>query len=170
MGCHRSTVTQRPARGSTRTSSRPCPGRKRPRCIGSPCRSHAILFSPRTSFRRLRACPRARWAVPRGGRARELAQAHPFNLAIDRSRRHGRELPVDEVEESWRDDAYTVDSQAVVEQAETREELEDALIRLPCIYRSAVVLHDVEGLTASEIADAQDIGLASAKQRLRGGG
>ena len=58
----------------------------------------------------------------------------------------------------------------MVEQAETREELEDALIRLPFIYRSAVVLHDVEGLTASEIADAQDIGLASAKQRLRGGG
>jgi RNA polymerase sigma-70 factor (ECF subfamily) len=114
-------------------------------------------------------------ALERGGQYR--GEAAPvswlrrilFNLAIDRSRRHGRELPVEEVEESWRDDAYTVDSQAVVEQAETREELEDALIRLPFIYRAALVLHDVEGLTASEIADAQGIGLSAAKQRLRRG-
>ena len=28
--------------------------------------------------------------------------------------------------------------------AETREEIEDALLRLPAIYRTAVVLHDIE--------------------------
>ena len=35
-------------------------------------------------------------------------------------------------------------------EAETREELEHALVRLPVIYRTAVVLHDAEGLPASD--------------------
>ena len=91
------------------------------------------------------------------------------NLAVDRARSHHREIPVEEVEEAWRDDAYTVDAQAVVEQAETRAELEDALVRLPFIYRAAVVLHDIEGLTANAIAQLQGIGLPAVKQRLRRG-
>lgn len=91
------------------------------------------------------------------------------NLAIDRARRSVREVLVDEVEERWRDDAYTVDSEAVIERAQTRAELEDALLRLPFIYRTAVVLHDVEGMTVQEIADALELGLPAAKQRLRRG-
>ena len=91
------------------------------------------------------------------------------NLAVDRARRSGREVLVDEVEDKWRDDAYTVDAAAVVERAETREELEDALVRLPFIYRSAVVLHDVEGWTMTDVAQTQGIGLPAAKQRLRRG-
>ena len=91
------------------------------------------------------------------------------NLAADRARGHGREFPVEEVEDAWRDDAYTVDGQAVVEQAETRAELEDALVHLPFIYRAAVVLHDVEGLTSNAIAELQGVGLPAVKQRLRRG-
>ncbi len=91
------------------------------------------------------------------------------NLAVDRARRPDREVLVEDVEEKWRDDAYTVDTAAVVERAETREELEDALVRLPFIYRSALVLHDVEGWTMREIADAQGVELPAAKQRLRRG-
>lgn len=90
------------------------------------------------------------------------------NLAVDRVRRE-REIPVEDIEGKWRDDAYTVDAEAVVELAERRDELEDALIRLPFIYRTAVVLHDVEGWTAAEIAEALGIGLPAAKQRLRRG-
>jgi RNA polymerase sigma-70 factor, ECF subfamily len=94
------------------------------------------------------------------------------NLAVDRSRR-ARETPVediaDEVEARWRDDAYTVDAAEVVARAETRAELEDALIRLPVSYRAAVVLHDAEGLTVAEIADIAEISLPAAKQRLRRG-
>jgi len=45
--------------------------------------------------------------------------------------------------------------------------LRDALLRLPLIYRSAVVLHDSEGLTLPQIAHIQQIGLPAAKQRLR---
>jgi RNA polymerase sigma-70 factor (ECF subfamily) len=94
------------------------------------------------------------------------------NLAVDQVRRT-REVPVedlaDEVEARWHDDAYSVDAAEVVARAETRAELEDALIRLPVIYRAAVVLHDAEGLTVADIADLTGVGLPAAKQRLRRG-
>lgn len=89
--------------------------------------------------------------------------------------RRERVDPVDEdslaraVEAAWQDDAYTVDAAAVLERAETRAELYDALVRLPIHYRSAVLLHDVEGLTVAELAEVAQISLAAAKQRLRRG-
>ena len=94
------------------------------------------------------------------------------NLAVDVSRRDREDATEDverEVEERWRSDSYTVDAATVVERAETREELEDALVRLPVIYRTAVVLHDAEGMTVAEIADIQGVALPAAKQRLRRG-
>ena len=94
------------------------------------------------------------------------------NLAVDRFRADREDATEDierEVEEKWRDDSYTVDAATVVGRAETREELEDALVRLPVIYRSAVVLHDAEGITVAEIGHIQGIGLPAAKQRLRRG-
>lgn len=90
------------------------------------------------------------------------------NLVIDRTRRD-REILVDEVEERWMADDYTVDAEAVALAAETRDEIEDALLRLPAIYRAAVVLHDVEGLTVKESAELADVDLPAAKQRLRRG-
>ena len=66
-------------------------------------------------------------------------------------------------------DDYTVDTAAVVAAAETRTEVEDALVRLPFIYRTAVVLHDVEGMTMREVAEVTDADLPAAKQRLRRG-
>jgi RNA polymerase sigma-70 factor (ECF subfamily) len=91
------------------------------------------------------------------------------NLAIDRVRRSSREIVVEEVEEKWHTDEYTVDPAAVAERAQTREELEDALVRLPFGYRTVVVLHDVEQWKVREIAELQDISLPAAKQRLRRG-
>jgi len=97
------------------------------------------------------------------------------NLAVDGSRRR-RELTTeiadgdgDRIEVLWSDDSYTVDSAVVVERAHERVALEDALLRIPLIYRSAVVLHDAEGLPMSAVADIQQIGLPAAKQRLRRG-
>jgi RNA polymerase sigma-70 factor (ECF subfamily) len=81
------------------------------------------------------------------------------NLTVDRARRSRRELPVEEVEERWRDDHYTVDADTVIERASAREELEDALARLPFAARAAVLLHDVEGYRVSEIADLQQVSL-----------
>src|SRR5664279_883611 len=72
------------------------------------------------------------------------------NLAVDHARR-SREVPVedivDAVEAAWRDDCYTVDAATVAARAQTRADLEDALVHLPLAYRAAVVLHDAEGLT-----------------------
>lgn len=94
------------------------------------------------------------------------------NLAVDRARR-SRETPVDEVDESvealWQDDAYTVDAETVALRAQTRADLEDALVHLPFALRSAVLLHDVEGLTSAEVAAVQSVSLPAAKQRLRRG-
>lgn len=94
------------------------------------------------------------------------------NLAVDRARAQ-REVPDDDiataVELRWRADDYTVDAAVVVERSEMRESVRDALIRLPYTYRSAVVLHDAEGLTAREIAEITGIGVPAAKQRIRRG-
>jgi RNA polymerase sigma factor (sigma-70 family) len=82
------------------------------------------------------------------------------NLAVDRLRADREDATEDierEVEERWHDRSYTVDAAMVVERAETREELEDALVRLPVIYRTAVVLHDAEGMTVR--AHAGDPGI-----------
>lgn len=73
------------------------------------------------------------------------------------------------VEAAWRDDAYTVDPERVLGRAQQREELLDALVHLPVILRSAVVLHDMQGLTTVELAAVQGIGVPAAKQRLRRG-
>lgn len=91
------------------------------------------------------------------------------NLAIDRARRSEREVVVEDVETRWRDDEYTVDPADVIDRAATRHELEDALTRLPFIYRSTLLLHDVEDWTVQQIADLDQIGLPAAKQRLRRG-
>lgn len=94
------------------------------------------------------------------------------NLAVDCFRQGREDATGDverEVDEQWHDDSFTVDAALVVERAETRDELRDALLRLPVIYRTAVVLHDAEGMTVAEIADVHGIGLPTAKQRLRRG-
>ena len=97
------------------------------------------------------------------------------NIAVDQTRRrHEDSINVspdspDQIDLLWQDDSYTVDAATVVERAETRMHLQDALLSIPLIYRSAVVLHDVEGLTMSEVAEIQLLGLPAAKQRLRRG-
>ena len=90
------------------------------------------------------------------------------NLAIDQARRP-TELLVDEIEDRWRDDAYSVDAEAVVLRAETQDEVLDALVHIPYAYRATVILHDMESLTTQEVADVMDVGLPAAKQRLRRG-
>ena len=73
------------------------------------------------------------------------------------------------MEADWQDDHWSVVPERVIERAELRDELEDALARLPVVYRVAVVLHDSLGWTAAEIATATGAGLPATKQRLRRG-
>jgi RNA polymerase sigma-70 factor, ECF subfamily len=91
------------------------------------------------------------------------------NRVIDRARAHHDELDIDAVEANWHDDAWSVQPERVLERAELRDELEDALARLPVIYRVPVVLHDVLGWTGPEIARAMEAALPATKQRLRRG-
>jgi len=91
------------------------------------------------------------------------------NLVIDRSRTQREELNVADIEDRWHDDDYTVDPEQVLARAELRDELEDALVRLPAGYRTVVVLHDAAGWAVSAIAESLGIGLSAAKQRLRRG-
>ena len=91
------------------------------------------------------------------------------NLAVDTARRKSREVSVGEIEDQWRDDTFSVDPEVVVEMAEDREELKDSLLRLPFVYRSVVLLHDMEQWKLAEIAAALEISLPAAKQRLRRG-
>ncbi|QIM20127.1 sigma-70 family RNA polymerase sigma factor [Phycicoccus sp. HDW14] len=93
---------------------------------------------------------------------------------LDTRRRRTPEPTADEelmarVEAAWRDDAYTVDPEVVLARAEERADLRDALEHLPVILRSAVVLHDMQGLTSAEVATVHGIGVPAAKQRLRRG-
>lgn len=94
------------------------------------------------------------------------------NAFVDHVRRN-RETPAEDVweivEERWRDDAYTLDPATLTTHASTVQDLRDALLRLPMMYRSAVALHDMEGLTVPQIARIQEIGLSAAKQRLHRG-
>jgi RNA polymerase sigma-70 factor (ECF subfamily) len=105
----------------------------------------------------------------RGGSLKSWLRRILHNLAIDRVRRSSREIVVEEVEEKWQADDYTVDPAVVAERVQTREELEDALLRVPFGYRTVVVLHDVEQWKVREIAELQGISLPAAKQRLRRG-
>jgi RNA polymerase sigma-70 factor, ECF subfamily len=91
------------------------------------------------------------------------------NRVIDRSRGRRDEVDIDAVERDWKDDHYSVAPELVLERAELREDLEDALARLPVIYRVPVILHDVLDWTAADIARSMGIGLPAAKQRLRRG-
>jgi RNA polymerase sigma-70 factor (ECF subfamily) len=112
-------------------------------------------------------------AWSRRGQLRKGAPIGPWlnrilvNLVIDRARARHDELTITDVEERWHDDDYTVDPERVLARAELRDELEDALVRLPAGYRTVVVLHDAVGWTVAEIADSLRVGLPAAKQRLR---
>lgn len=91
------------------------------------------------------------------------------NLAIDRVRRSAHEILVDDIDQQWGTDSYTVDPAAVTERLADRSELEDALVRLPFDHRTVVMLHDIEQWKVREIAEVQRISLPAAKQRLRRG-
>ena len=91
------------------------------------------------------------------------------NLAVDNFRQKSNEVSVEQMEEQWMDGEYSVDPVRLLEAAEEREEIKDALLRLPFAYRSVVVLHDAEGWRLSEVASSLRITLPAAKQRLRRG-
>lgn len=95
-----------------------------------------------------------------------------LNTCRDAARVHTRVEEARRVRESESrvlDAAYTVDTAQVIVAAEQRESLEAALAALPPIYREAVLLHDSEGFTMTEIAAMTGVPVPTAKARLRRG-
>jgi len=97
-----------------------------------------------------------------------------YHRFVDLARARGA-IPMEDdeltarIEAAWQDDDYTVDAEVVVGRAQLRDDLMDALSHLPVAQRSAVVWHDMEGMTSAEVALAAGVSLPAAKQRLRRG-
>ncbi len=73
------------------------------------------------------------------------------------------------LEHLWRDPAYTVDPERVVAGLEDSKKVRDAIASLTPEQRTAVVLHDLYGFKAREIAGDLDMQLPTVKSHLRRG-
>jgi RNA polymerase sigma-70 factor, ECF subfamily len=90
----------------------------------------------------------------RKGRQQEIAWENLLP-GLDADGRHFRPM------EDW---SARVDEIAL--QGELREELTRAIETLPADYRTALVMHDIEGLSNPEIAEALGISLPAVKSRV----
>jgi RNA polymerase sigma-70 factor (ECF subfamily) len=98
--------------------------------------------------RRIRSCARA-------GRSRHEIAMDDVLPTLDDDGRHFE--PMDD----W---SNRVDEQAL--QGELRDILTSAIDKLPADYRTALVLHDVEGVSNPEIAETLGISLPAVKSRV----
>lgn len=98
-----------------------------------------------TAYMKLRA---------RRGRAREIGLDDVLP-ALDGDGLHFEPM------EDW---SARVDEQAI--QAELRQALETAIGELPADYRTPLVLHDVEGMSNPDIAEAMGLSLPAVKSRI----
>ena len=91
------------------------------------------------------------------------------HVSVDHLRRRSRQpLVVEEIEPDEIDatDESLPSLQVMVEQREMSACIQRYILNLPSDFRTVILLHDLEGLTAAEIAAMLDITLANAKMRL----
>jgi RNA polymerase sigma-70 factor, ECF subfamily len=88
------------------------------------------------------------------------------DILIQRRRDFPSEIVWEEVELKWTRDEYTVKLPPILERLETPGEVEGIMSRLPFIYRSALVLYDVDGWTHREIATGQGLRVGTVDERL----
>jgi RNA polymerase sigma-70 factor (ECF subfamily) len=67
----------------------------------------------------------------------------------------------------WEDPDYTLDPALVAARRSHAETLHAVLDELPDSYRTVLLLHDGQGLSASEVSEALDIPLGTAKSHIR---
>ncbi|HLI25380.1 MAG TPA: sigma-70 family RNA polymerase sigma factor [Acidimicrobiales bacterium] len=89
-----------------------------------------------------------------------------------RESRRGQSLrslidPLAEADRQWADEHWSVDPAQVAARAGQHRALDAAIEVLPPMYRTALVLHDVDGLAAGEVAAITGVALATAKTRIR---
>jgi RNA polymerase sigma-70 factor (ECF subfamily) len=124
---------------------------------------------------------RARW-LPQGASFRTWLFTVAHHRAIDLLRRNGREVALDAHEaadgEPWQPEAaawqhWPAPASATPQGDELAfwrragERLLACLDELPLAQRSAFLLHHDDGLTLAEVAHALEVGLETAKTRLR---
>jgi RNA polymerase sigma-70 factor (ECF subfamily) len=88
-------------------------------------------------------------------------------IVVQRRRDLPTEVVWEEVEAKWELDEYTVKLQPIVASLAESNELDNVLARLPFIYRSVLVLFDVEGWTTRDIAAAQELSVRRVEERIR---
>jgi RNA polymerase sigma-70 factor (ECF subfamily) len=89
---------------------------------------------------------------------RELQRRQPLRTLTD---------PLAAAERQWADEHWSVDPAEVAARAVQRRSLDAAIEALPPMYRTALTLHDVDGLPASAVAAVMAVPLATAKTRIR---
>jgi RNA polymerase sigma-70 factor, ECF subfamily len=88
-------------------------------------------------------------------------------IVVQRRRDLPTEVVWEEVEAKWELDEYSVKLQPIVASLAESNELDNVLARLPFIYRSVLVLFDVEGWTTRDIAAAQELSVRRVEERIR---
>ncbi len=109
------------------------------------------------------------WQHPPDPSKRGSLKAYVFRSALNQYRQHlrsrGREpLPLNDAGLSTPDAADG--PPIVLERDELRRGVREAVEKLPEIHRAVVLLHNLEGLTLAEVAEALDIPIGTAKSRL----
>jgi len=104
---------------------------------------------------------------PALGRGTE--RPYVFKVALNEYRQHLRRRGIDSV--PWDGSGEIVsdpdgEPAAVVEREELRRQIRAAVMALPEIHRAVVLLHGLEDLTLTEVAQALDIPVGTAKSRL----
>lgn len=89
---------------------------------------------------------------------REIQRGGPLRGLSDAIATSGRQ---------WADQNWSVDPAEVAVRAGQGRALAEAIDVLPPVYRTALVLHDVDGLAAREVAAVTEVPLATAKTRIR---
>ena len=70
---------------------------------------------------------------------------------------------------NWEDPDWSVDPAVIAARRSQAATLRAVLGQLPDVYRVALILHDAQGLSASEVAEAMGVPLGTAKSYIRRG-
>ena len=92
-----------------------------------------------------------------------------FNEALARIRSRGRFVSIDDVSEdamlkSW--NTGTRDPERAAADRELSQVVEEAIDRLPDIYRAVLIMREVQGMTTAEVAAVIDVAEEAVKTRL----
>jgi RNA polymerase sigma-70 factor (ECF subfamily) len=90
------------------------------------------------------------------------------HISLDHLRQRSRrpKIDADSLEELPDSDDVTPSLQSIIEQREMSACVQRYLLELPADHRAVMLMHDFEGMTALEIAEALELSLPNAKMRL----